>query len=160
MLSIRAVTADDVPLLRTMIYELAAYELLEHKTIVSDVDLLRDGFGPQPKFRALLADWDGQPAGYALFFEFYSTFQGRPGIFLEDIFVRPAFRKKGIGKELLSQVARITRDENYFCLRWEVLDWNQMAIDFYQQLGATFMNEWKNVRLSGDALQNLAAQAK
>lgn len=160
MLSIRAAAAEDVPLLRAMILELAVYEKLDHKTVVSDADLLRDGFGAHPKFRALLAYWNGQPAGYALFFEFYSSFQGRPGIFLEDIFVRPAFRKKGIGKELLAQVAKIAQDENYFCLRWEVLDWNQLAIDFYRQLGATFMDEWKAVRLTGDALAAVAVQAR
>jgi GNAT superfamily N-acetyltransferase len=153
MLSIRPATSDDGLLLKTLIHELAAYEHLDHETIITEEDVLRDGFGPQPKFRALIAEWEGRPAGYALFFEFYSTFQGRAGLFLEDIFVRPQYRKNGIGKELLARVAKVAWDEDYFCLRWEVLDWNQPAIEFYKKLGATFMNEWKACCLIGDALQ-------
>jgi len=121
---------------------------------------VRDGFGAMPKFRALIAEWEGQPAGYALFFEFYSSFQGRAGLFLEDIFVRPQYRKHGIGRELLAQVARIAWEEDYFCLRWEVLDWNSTAIEFYRKLGAEFLDEWKAVCLIGDALQALTAKAK
>src|SRR5580658_2890139 len=119
MLAIRPATADDALLLKTLIHELAKYEHLDHETIITEEDVLRDGFGAHAKFRALIAEWDGQPAGYALFFEFYSTFQGRPGLFLEDIFVRPELRKKGIGKELLARVATVAWDEDYFCLRWE-----------------------------------------
>jgi GNAT superfamily N-acetyltransferase len=159
MLNIRAATSDDAPLLKTMIHELAEYEHLEHETIITAEDVVRDGFGPKPKFRALIAEWDGQPAGYAIFFEFYSTFQGRPGLFLEDIFVRPQLRKKSIGSELLARVAKIAWDEDYFCLRWEVLDWNQPAIQFYEKLGATFLNEWKAVCLIGDALQTAMQKA-
>jgi GNAT superfamily N-acetyltransferase len=159
MLSIRPATADDALLLKTLIHELAKYERLDHETIITEEDVLRDGFGPQPKFRALIAEWEGQPAGYALFFEFYSTFQGRAGIFLEDIFVRPELRKKGIGKELLARVAKVAWDGDYFCLRWEVLDWNKPAIDFYENLGATFLSEWKAVCLIGDALQAATSKA-
>jgi GNAT superfamily N-acetyltransferase len=153
MLSIRPAIADDAQLLKTMIYELATYERLDRETIVTEEDVLRDGFGPQPKFHALIAEWEGQPAGYAIFFEFYSTFQGRAGIYLEDIYVRPEQRKKGIGKELLARVAKFAWDGDYFCVRWEVLDWNQLAIDFYRDMGATFLNEWKAVCLIGEALQ-------
>jgi len=153
MLSIRPATADDALLLKTLIHELAKYERLDHETIITEEDVLRDGFGPAPKFHALIAEWEGQPAGYALFFEFYSTFQGRAGIFLEDIYVRPELRKKGIGKELLAHVAKVAWDGDYFCLRWEVLDWNKPAIDFYKNLGATFLDEWKAVCLIGEALQ-------
>jgi GNAT superfamily N-acetyltransferase len=142
-----------------LIHELAQFEHLEQETIVTEDDMLRDGFGPRPKFRALIAEWDGQTAGYALFFEFYSTFQGRAGIFLEDIFVRPQFRKNGIGGELLARVARIAWEEDYFCVRWEVLDWNQSAIDFYKKVGATFLDEWKAACLIGDALQTAAGAA-
>jgi len=128
--------------------------------LITEEDVVRDGFGPKPKFRALIAEWDGQPAGYALFFEFYSSFQGRAGLFLEDIFVRPQYRKRGIGSELLAHVARIAWEEDYFCLRWEVLDWNSTAIDFYRKLGAEFLDEWKAVCLIGDALQAVTAKAK
>ena len=160
MLSIRPATADDALLLKTLIHELATYEHLDHETIITEEDVLRDGFGAHPKFRALIAEWNGQPAGYALFFEFYSTFQGRAGLFLEDIFVRPELRKKGIGTELLARVATVAWDEDYFCLRWEVLDWNQPAIDFYKKLGATFLDEWKAVCLIGDALQTATSKAQ
>jgi len=159
MLSIRPATVDDALLLTTLIHELATFEHLEHETIVTEDDMLRDGFGSKPKFRALIAEWDGQTAGYALFFEFYSTFQGRAGIFLEDIFVRPQFRKQGIGGELLARVAKIAWEEDYFCLRWEVLDWNKSAIDFYKKLGANFLDEWKAACLIGDALQVVAGAA-
>ncbi len=160
MLSIRPVTAGDALLLKTMIYELAKYERLDHRTIITEDDIVRDGFGPQPKFRALIAEWNGQAAGYAVVFDFYSTFQGRCGLFLEDIYVRPEMRKKGIGKALLARVAKIAWEENYFCLRWEVLDWNQLAIDFYKKLDATFREEWKSVSLAGAALQALTLQAR
>jgi GNAT superfamily N-acetyltransferase len=156
MLSIRPATIDDALLLTTLIHELAKFEHLENETIVTEDDMLRDGFGAKPKFRALIAEWDGQVAGYALFFEFYSTFQGRAGIFLEDIFVRHQHRKNGIGSELLARVARTAWEEDYFCLRWEVLDWNKPAIDFYHKLGATFLDEWKAACLIGDALQSAA----
>src|SRR5581483_5206061 len=120
MLSIRQATIDDVPLLNTMVHELAEYDQLAHEAVVTEEDLARDGFGAHPKFRALIAEWNAEPAAYALFFEFYSTFQGRSGLFLDDIFVRPQFRKKGIGKALLDEIARIALREKYFCVRWEV----------------------------------------
>jgi GNAT superfamily N-acetyltransferase len=160
MMNVRPATKNDAPLLRNLIHELADFERLAHETIITEEDVLRDGFGPAPKFRALIAEWDGQPAGYALFFEFYSSFQGRAGLFLEDIFVRPQYRKHGIGSELLAQVARIAWEEDYFCLRWEVLDWNSIAIEFYRKLGAEFLDEWKAVCLIGDALQAATAKAK
>ena len=160
MLTIRPAVRNDAPLLTTLIHELAEFERLEHETIVIEEDIVRDGFGAQPKFRALIADWNDQVVGYALFFEFYSTFQGRAGLFLEDIFVRPEHRKKGIGSELLAAVAKMAWDEGYFCLRWEVLDWNQPAIDFYKKLGANFLDEWRAVCLIGDALEAVTAKAK
>ena len=156
MLNIRAAAASDAPLLKTLIHELAEYERLAHETIVTEDDILRDGFGPHPKFRALIAEWNGQTAGYALYFDFYSTFQGRAGLFLEDIFVRPEFRKQGIGKGLFARVAAVAWEEDYFCMRWEVLDWNTPAIDFYRQWGAEFLSDWKAVMLIGDALQAAA----
>jgi GNAT superfamily N-acetyltransferase len=152
MLSIRAATVNDVGLLKALIYELAEYEREKQFVRVTEADLVRDGFGAAPKFRALIAEWDGQTAGYALFFGFYSTWEGRPGLFLEDLFVREAFRSKGIGKALLAKVAGIARSENCFGMRWEVLDWNQPAIDFYKRLGASFLDQWKSVLLTGEAL--------
>ena len=156
MLSIRPATVKDAATLNILIHELAEFEHLAHETSVTEEDILRDAFGDRPKFRAVIAEWNGQPAGYAIMFDFYSTFQGRVGLFLEDIFVRPQFRKKGIGKELLAHVAGIAWREKYFCMRWEVLDWNKPAIEFYNSLGAVFMDEWKAACLIGDPLQALA----
>jgi GNAT superfamily N-acetyltransferase len=160
MLSIRPATIKDAALLASMILELAEYEKLDHEAAVTAESIARDGFGPKPKFRAIIADLDGKPAGYAVFFGFYSTFQGRAGLFLEDIYVRPSLRKQGIGQALLNYVARIAWEEGYFCMRWEVLDWNKPAIDFYHRLGAVFLDEWKAVMLIGDPLQAAADSAK
>jgi GNAT superfamily N-acetyltransferase len=160
MLSIRPATIKDAALLAAMILELAQYEKLDHEAAVTAESIARDGFGPHPKFRAIIAEVDGKAAGYAVFFEFYSTFQGRAGLFLEDLYVRPPLRKQGIGQALLNYVARIAWEEDYFCMRWEVLDWNKPAIDFYQRLGAVFLDEWKAVMLIGDPLQAAADSAK
>jgi GNAT superfamily N-acetyltransferase len=160
MLSIRPATIKDASLLAAMILELAQYEKLDHEAAVTAESIARDGFGPHPKFRAVIAEVDGKPAGYAVFFGFYSTFQGRAGLFLEDIYVRPHLRKQGIGQALLNYVARIAWEEDYFCMRWEVLDWNKPAIDFYHRLGAVFLDEWKAVMLIGDPLQAAADSAK
>lgn len=158
MLQIRPATVDDVALLRTMIRELAEYEHeLELVTIRED-DLARDGFGPNQRFRALIAEWDGNPAGYALFFDYYTTWVGR-GLFLEDLFVRGAFRKRGIGKALLAAVASIAIEEQCYGMHWEVLDWNETAIELYRTLGATFRDQWRPVLLADDALRQLAEQA-
>ena len=159
MLSIRPATVNDVTLLKTLICELAEYEREPDAVVITEADLLRDGFGLQPKFRALIAEWNGQPAGYAFFFGFYSTWAGRPGVFLEDLFVRPQFRGRGIGKSLLASVARIAWQENCYGIRWEVLDWNEPAIEFYHSLGAKFLDEWRSVLLGGEAMQRLAGTA-
>jgi GNAT superfamily N-acetyltransferase len=160
MLSIRPATVHDAPLLTTLIHELAEFEHLGHEAGVTEQDIARDGFGADPKFRAVLAEWSGEVAGYALFFEFYSSFQGRAGLFLDDIFIRPDFRKHGIGKALLAHLAGIAWKEHCFCMRWEVLDWNTQAIDFYRNLGAVFLDEWKAACLIGDALEAVAQEAK
>ena len=156
MLNIRPVTRDDVPVLLSLIRELAAYEKKAHKAVVTENELLRDGFGPQQKFRALIAEWNGEPAGYASFFYFYSTFQGRAALFLEDLFVLDKLRGKGIGKALLVAVAKLAIDEKCFGLRWEVLDWNRPAIEFYEKLGADFLNERKIAAFDADALRRVA----
>src|SRR5580693_5687815 len=160
MLSIRPATIEDAPQLAAMIRELAEFEHLDHEMNTTAEDLMRDGFGEQPKFRAVLALWDGEPVGYAVFFEFYSSFQGRAGLFLDDLFVRPSFRKRGIGKSLLAHVAGIAWKEKYFCMRWEVLDWNAPAIKFYGDMGAVFLDDWKSAILIGDPLQAVAEEAK
>ena len=108
----------------------------------------------------MIAQWDGEAVGYAVFFDFYSSFQGRSGLFLDDLFVRPAFRKRGVGRALLAHVAAIAWNEKYFCMRWEVLDWNTPAIEFYRKLGADFLDEWKAVVLIGDPLQVVAEESK
>jgi GNAT superfamily N-acetyltransferase len=158
MLTIRFATVDDAALLCSLIRELAVYEREPDKAVATPEDLMRDGFGAEPKFRALIAEWDGEPAGYALFFGHYSTWIGRPGIFLEDLFVLEKFRGKAIGKGLLAELARIARRENCYGLRWEVLDWNQPAIDFYKKLGAVFRDEWKSVVLWDEALRRVAGE--
>ena len=153
MISIRPAAKEDAALLAAMIRELAAFEKLEHEVGTTEEDLVRDGFGERPKFRAVIAQWNGEPVGYAVFFEFYSSFQGRAGIFLDDLYVKPASRKHGIGTALIKHVAGIAWREKYFCMRWEVLDWNKQAIEFYNNLGAAFLDEWKPVVLIGDALE-------
>lgn len=156
MLSIRPTTVNDVALLTEMIREFAAFEHLEHELGTTEENLLRDGFGPGPKFRSVIAEWEGRAVGYAIFFEFYSSFQGRVGLFLDDLYVRPDARKHGIGTSLIKHVAGIAWREKYFCMRWEVLDWNKPAIDFYTNLGAVFLDEWKPTILIGDALEAAA----
>lgn len=160
MLSIRPAGVEDAALLVTLIRELAEFERLTDEVSLSDEDLIRDGFGRQPKFRAVIAEWDGQVAGYALFFPIYSTFKGSAGLLLEDLFVRPPFRGKGIGKGLLAYVAQVAHRDNCYAVRWEVLDWNQKAVDFYRSLGAEFRNEWKAVILTDEALKRLAGKAQ
>ena len=142
MLSIRPAAAEDASLLRAMICELADFERELDLVSITEAELLRDGFGADPKFRALIAEWRGQPAGYACFFPFYSTWQGRQ-LFLEDLFVRPQFRGQGIGRALLSYLANIAMDENCRAKRWEVLNWNKSAVELYQSLRATFVDDWR-----------------
>ena len=158
MLSIRPAHAGDVSALNALIRELAEFEHLP--VSVTDDALLRDGFGERPRFRALMAEWDGKPAGYAFFFDYYSTFEGRAGIFLEDIYVRERFRGKKIGSALLARVAAIAKQEKCFGVRWQVLDWNTPAIEFYRKIGADFLDEWKTVNLDGDAMERMAESAK
>ncbi|HXM20995.1 MAG TPA: GNAT family N-acetyltransferase [Terriglobales bacterium] len=155
MLSIRSATLEDVKLLSKLIRELAEYENELDQVQITEADLARDGFGPQPKFRVLLAYWDQEPAGYALFFDFYSTWRGRQ-MYLEDLFVRQAFRGRKIGKGLLAAVAGVATRENCHALRSEVLDWNHAAVEFYKSLGAEFLDSWRLVLLKDEELRRLA----
>jgi GNAT superfamily N-acetyltransferase len=155
-LIIRPATEADVPQMLTFIRALATYERAPDAVKATEAGLLRDGFGPNPFYSCLIAEQDGKPAGFALYFFNYSTWLGRPGIYLEDLFVLPAFRSMGIGKALLKQVAAIAVEKNCQRLQWEVLDWNKLAIDFYRAMGAEFLDEWRNVRVSGEAIQRLA----
>lgn len=156
---VRIATRDDVPTLLALIRGLAAYEKKPRAVVATEKDLLRDAFGPQPRFRAFIAEWKGEPAGYASFFHFYSTYQGRSALFLEDLFVLDQFRGHGLGMALLSAVAKLAIDEGCFGLRWEVLDWNHPAIEFYRKLGATFLNERKVVAFDESALRTVAAKS-
>jgi len=158
MLTIRAATIADAALLRRLIWELADYEKQPDQVRTTEADIARDGFGADPQFRAVIAEWLGQPAGFALFFSYYSTWRG-PGFYLEDLFVRPDFRGRGIGKGLFASVARAAEQENRLFIRWEVLNWNQPAIEMYKALGADFLDDWRAVFLEGDGLRKLAEKA-
>ena len=157
--SIRTATPADVPQILAFVHALALYERAPEAVVATEADLLRDGFGPNPFYFCLIAEHDGQPAGFAFYFFDYSTWLGRPGIYLEDLFVHPEFRGLGIGKALLKQVAAIAVEKGCRRMQWEVLDWNTPAIDFYRASGAEFLDEWRNVRLDGEALDRLAAGA-
>jgi GNAT superfamily N-acetyltransferase len=154
--TIRTATRADLAQILVFIKALAAYEREPDAVKATEADLLRDGFGPQPYFHCLMAEQDGQPAGFALYFFNYSTWVGRPGLYLEDLFVLPELRGQGIGRALLQRVAAIALEMGCKRLQWEVLDWNTPAIEFYRAMGAEFLDEWRNVRLSGEAMQRLA----
>jgi GNAT superfamily N-acetyltransferase len=156
MFTIRTATEADIPLILEFIRALAEYERLADK-VVANEDILRSTLFGQPRFaEVLIGEADGDPAGFALFFHNFSTFLGRPGIYLEDLFVKPNYRGRGYGKALLARLAAIARERNCGRLEWAVLNWNQPAIDFYESLGAVPMNEWTVYRLTGEALENLA----
>jgi len=157
MLTIRFAELSDVLLLKTMIHEFAEFEHLS--VSITEETLARDGFGPEPRFRALLAESDGQAAGYAFFFDYYSSFEGRM-LFLEDVFVRAQFRGKDIGRALFARLAAIALQNDCHGVMFNVLDWNTPAIDFYRKLGAEFWNELKTICLRGSALQAIASDMR
>jgi len=157
--TIRPATRADVPQILAFIRALAAYEREPEAVTASEAGLERDGFGPNPFYSCLMAEHNGHPAGFALYFFNYSTWLGRPGLYLEDLFVAPELRGLGIGKALLRKVAAIALEKGCLRLQWEVLDWNTPAIEFYRAMGAEFLDEWRNVRVSGEALGRLAAEA-
>lgn len=159
MLSLRPATPADVPLLLRLIRELADYERAPAAVVATEASLLRDGFGAEPRYRAIVAEWDSVPAGFALWFFNYSTWLGKPGIYLEDLFVRPELRGKGIGKALLCELAAVAVREGCGRFQWQVLDWNEPSIRFYEGLGAQVMKEWLTVRVEGEAaLRAMAAR--
>jgi GNAT superfamily N-acetyltransferase len=159
MLVIRAAQPDDVGTILKLIRALAEYEHEPKAALATEQDLLRDGFGAEPKFRCVIAEWDGAPVGFALYFYNYSTWKGRPGIYLEDLFVWPEYRGKGIGKALLLHLARTAVVDNCGRYEWQVLDWNTPAIEFYEGLGAKRMKEWLPMRVEGKALLELARKS-
>lgn len=156
LLELRRARSGDIPLVLSFIRELAGYEREPQSVVATERDLKRDGFSKNPMFHVVIAEWSGEPVGMAFYFHHYSTWQGRAGIYLEDIFVRPAFRSKGIGRELMAYLARIALKEDCYGMRWEVLDWNKSATDFYKRLGARHREHWQTMQLQGEPLQRLA----
>ncbi len=157
-LSIRAARPDDSALIFTLVRELADYEKLSHEIDASEDMIAAALFGSAPRLYCDIAEWEGVPAGFAVWFLNFSTFRGRHGIYLEDLFVRPDHRGRGIGKALLQRLAQRCVDEGYARFEWAVLDWNAPAIAFYKSIGAQVKDEWKICRLSGDALGRFAGQ--
>jgi GNAT superfamily N-acetyltransferase len=161
MLTIRPATSADVPQILTFIRALATYEREPDAVHATEADLLRDGFGPTKRFHCLIAEIaEGStttPAGFALYFHNYSTWRGHHGIHIEDLFVQPEHRGKGIGKALLTRVAAIAHAEGCSRLQWDVLEWNTPAIGFYEQLGAKMLMDWRTMRVTNEALPALAA---
>jgi GNAT superfamily N-acetyltransferase len=160
--TIRGAVAADVPEIAALIRELALYEKEPEAAKATEADLLRDGFGTEPYFRCLVLESDDAArgnvvAGFALYFFQYSTWEGRPALYLEDLFVRPAFRGRGYGKALLQRLAHIAVERHCTRFQWECLDWNTPSLDFYESMGAQVLRDWLNLRLTGDALARLAA---
>jgi GNAT superfamily N-acetyltransferase len=162
-LVIRPATPEDAGLILNFIRELAVYEKLEHEAVASEADILRDLFCDNPRVSCEIAEWGGTPVGFALWFYTYSTFQGRHGIWLEDLFVTPEHRGKGIGKGIgkafIQKLASRCVAEGLGRLEWWVLDWNEPSIGFYKSLGAVMQDEWTKCRMDGDALVKLGANA-
>ena len=156
-LQIRPAAAGDAAQIVRFIADLAAYEKLSHEANATEADIVRDLFGDNPKVFCEIAEWDGQPVGFTLWFYTYSTFQGRAGIWLEDLYVDPALRGKGVGKALLVSLARRCVAEGLGRFEWWVLDWNTPTIDFYKSQGGVMQDEWTKVRVDGDALLKLGA---
>ena len=156
---IRSASRDDVPRVHAMIRALADYEQLAHLCTVSEAELEAALFGRRPAAEVLIAWKDGEAAGFALFFHNFSTFLGRPGLWLEDLFVQPAHRRQGCAQSLLRALARIAVARGCGRFEWAVLEWNSAAIDFYGTLGATVLPDWRFVRVVGPALDQLAGDA-
>jgi GNAT superfamily N-acetyltransferase len=153
-------TRSDVPLILALIKELAEYERLAHEVVATEEILTETLFGDRAYAEVLIASYDGEPVGYALYFHSFSTFLGRPGLYLEDLYVRPSLRGKGIGKALLASLARIAVERKCGRLEWAVLNWNEPAIGFYKSLGARPMDTWTVYRVSGEPLAHLASSSR
>ena len=156
-LAIRAAVEEDAPLILRLIKELAEYEKLSHEVVATEDSLRRSLFGERRFAEALIGEVEGESAGFALFFHNFSTFLGKPGIYLEDLHVRPQFRGSGLGRALLVYLARVARERGCGRLEWSVLNWNEPAIGFYGRIGAAPVSGWTAYRLTGDALEGLAA---
>jgi GNAT superfamily N-acetyltransferase len=156
MFRIASAREADVPLLRQLIAELAAYEHLAAQMEATDARLHAALFGPRPAAEAVIGFAGTEPAGFALFFQNFSTFVAKPGLYLEDLFVRPGWRGKGLGLALLRHLAAIAVDRGYGRMEWSVLDWNELAIGFYERIGARPMSDWTTYRLSGDDIRRLS----
>jgi GNAT superfamily N-acetyltransferase len=152
---IRTATAADVPDILALIRELAEYEKLADACVASEALLRQHLFGPDPVAESLVAEVDGRIAGYAIFFRTFSTFLARPGLYLEDIYVKPQLRRRGLGKGMLLEICRIAQRREYGRVEWAVLKWNSPSIAFYQSLGAVPLEEWRTYRLAGDALDRI-----
>ncbi len=158
-LRIRPAVEDDVPLILTFIRELAEYEKLRHEAVATEEQIRQSLFGPRPYAEVVFAELDGEPVGFALFFHNFSTFVGKPGLYLEDLYVRPAFRGRGVGKRLLAHLAAIAKERGCGRMEWFVLDWNEPAIRFYRSLGARPMDGWTIYRLTEPEIAALAAES-
>lgn len=156
--TIRPAVPGDAATIASLVHELAVYEKLEHLAKGTPESFHEHLFGPRPHAEALIAEVDGDPVGMALFFPTFSTFRGQPGMHLEDVFVQPAHRGKGIGKAFLKILARIARDRGYGRIEWTVLEWNAPAIAFYQSLGAGPLEEWITYRIDDEPLARLAEE--
>ena len=156
-ITLRFATAEDVGLLLQLICELAAYERVPDAVVATEDDLRRHGFGPEPRFEALLASIDGEPAGFALFYPDFSTWHGRPGLFLEDLYVREWARGRGVGRRLIARLAALAVERDWAALHFNVLDWNP-ARGFYRRLGIDARREWQPYSATGDTLLRLAAE--
>ena len=147
---LRFATEKDVPTIFSLIKELAEFEKLSHQLKTDEAELKQTLFGDDKFVEILIAEFDGQIVGQALFFKNFSTFLGKPGIYLEDLYVKPEMRSKGIGKKLLYKIISIAKERNYGRVEWSVLDWNESAIDFYKKIGAVPLNDWKLFRLTAE----------
>jgi GNAT superfamily N-acetyltransferase len=159
-LQIRSARPGEAGLVLGFVRELAEYERLLHECVASEADIDAALFGPAPSVFCDIAEWDGAPVGFALWFPNFSTFSGRHGIYLEDLFVRPSHRGKGIGKALMVRLAQHCVERGWRRFQWSVLDWNEPSITFYRSIGAVLMDDWTVCRVSGDALEALARQGR
>ena len=157
-LNIRPVAEADIPLVLEFIRDIAEYERLSDQVVADEAILRESFFGARAKAEGLIAERAGEPAAFAIYFENFSTFTGRPGLYLEDLFVKPTWRQHGIGRAMLVRLAQIAVERGCPRFEWVALDWTQIAIDFYEKIGAKQLNDWRIFRMEGDSIARLAAQ--